>query len=214
MTRTRNLLRSAGVAAMTVMFLVSMAPAAQAEPTSPAPPSSAALTAREVALAKNHGLDPERSRKQTAGQYTLIEDGMGWVIQETQKLQPSSVSTLSYSAGICAGYFVLPRKVNNKLEYGAWDQCATTDPNALYVHELTVYARQKNTNSWFWYKKPPTVTSPTSQRFQSTISVFIANPCVDGNTHDFHVWVYPTVHGVKFSAFESDSVRVACGLAG
>jgi len=44
--------------------------------------------------------------------------------------------------------------------------------------------------------------------------VFIANPCVDGNIHDFHVWVYPTVHSVKFGAVESDSLRVACGLAG
>jgi hypothetical protein len=214
MSRTHNLLRSAAVAAISVMCLVSITPAAQAQPTTPAAPPSAALTAREVALAKQHGLNPERSRKQIAGQYTLIEDGTGWVIQDTQKLQSSNVSALSFSAGICAGYFFLPQKVNNNLEYGAWDQCAVTDPNALYVHELTVYARQKNTNSWIWYKKPPTVTSPAWQRYQSTISVHITNPCVDGNTHDFHVWVYPTVHGVKFGAVESDSVRVVCGLAG
>lgn len=126
-----------------------------------------------------------------------------------------SVGTTAYSAGICAGYFINPRMVAGKLEWGAWDSCSSTaSPNDLYVHELKVTFRQQNPGLMRpWYVKR-TVTSPTSQRFNRAITVHVTSNCDDTNSHNFHILVYPQVHSVKFSTIQSSSMsNIPCGLA-
>lgn len=214
--RQRPLKWMTGIVSMTLAFFV-VAPMAHANPPADPTPTSveqtiptSELPTQSQKLLREAGVLGGELTIEQRGNLAMVDDGDAWAVMQLST--EGGTSPLSFSIGICHGAFFDTIKVGSNLEWGAQNNCVTTDPNDVYPHRISSQIRIGRYLGGVVMEPRYTASSASHHEFNLTVTANGIRSCVSTATYKYDTVVYVTVHGTQFGPKVSNEVSHACDI--
>ena len=148
---------------------------------------------------------------QQAGGFALVSDGKAWLLRETPNAT-RTISTSKVGAGVCAGKFFLPKKVNANVEWGAQNSCATLGAADVHVHSIAARLRMQTGTLAFQKSQRAVTISPQDSVWSETVTAHSVKKCDSTTSKQFQVEAQVTLKSIRFDPIRSDNVTLQCNL--
>lgn len=149
---------------------------------------------------------------QPFAEYTLVSDGVNWSITEEGSENGLSPKNIDFGGGVCKGGFLMPKKVNANIEWGAWNDCTTFGKASTYVHSISAQLWMQTGAFAFQKTYQAVAVSPLDAVSSKVVTAHRAKGCDTSYKKEFQIRAEVTLKSKKMGVVKSDNVTLPCNF--